>query len=261
MPIYDIAGNIISDAGSVGNIYSKSPSFYGFATDSGTMQGGCTDGTYIYYIITSANKLVKMDIATKTKTTVTYSSGLYGHGNDMTYNPLTGKIYIVTMANGVIRQVNPSTMADEGEIVPLDAGGNIVTSSGLAYDRVNNRYIISSGDKYTIFDSSWTFIKTFTLAAGSRWTYQGLETDGTYIFRPIWDSTTYECDILVLDMDGNTQTQIILPTLASREIETLVNDWNGCWYAIYNGSPAVYLMGLPKYANFHAVEMIHAILG
>lgn len=260
MPIYDSEGNVLYDAGSVSNLYSNSPSFYRFATDSGTMQGGCTDGTYIYYIITSANKLVKLNIADGTKTTVTYESGLYGHGNDMTYNPNTDKLYIVTMESGVIRQVNPSTLADEGEIVPLDADGNIVTSSGLAYDRTNDRYILSSGDRYTIFDSSWTFIKTFTLAAGSRWTYQGLETDGTYIFRPIWVSGTYECNILVLDMDGNAQTYIVLPTLASKEIETLVNDWSGAWYAIYNGSPAVYLMGLPKYANFHAVEMMHTIL-
>jgi len=56
------------------------------------------------------------------------------------------------------------------------------------------------------------------------------------------------------------QTQIVLPTLASNEIETLLNDWNGAWYAIYNGSPAVYLMGLPKYANFHGVEIAHKVM-
>lgn len=260
MAIYDINANVLYDANAVTNLYTDSPSFYRFATDSGTIQGGCTDGTYIYYIITSSNKLVKLDIATGTKTTVTYESGLYGHGNDMTYNPATGKIYVVTMENGVIRQVNPFTLVDEGEIVPLDADGNIVTSSGLAYDRKNGQYIISSGDSYTIFDSSWTFIKSFTLAAGARWTYQGLETDGTYIFRPIWVFGTYECNILVLDMDGNAQTQIILPALESKEIETLINDWNGAWYAIYNGSPAVYLMGLPKNTTLHAVETIHKIL-
>lgn len=260
MSIYDVTGNELIMPETFAQNYSESPDFIQFATDSGTMQGGCTDGTYIYYIITSANKLVKMDIATGTKTTVTYTAGLYGHGNDMTYNPVTNKILIVTMESGVIRQVNPSTLADEGEIVPLDAGGNIVPSSGLAYDRKNNRYIVSSGDNYTIFDSSWAFIRAFTLAAGSRWTYQGLETDGEYIFRPIWVSGTYECNILVLDMDGNLQTYITLPTLASKEIETLANDWDGVWYAIYNGSPAVYLMGLPKHTTFHAVEMTHKIL-
>jgi len=260
MAIYDVNGNVISGAESFEQAYTDTPNFLQFASDSGTMQGGCTDGTNIYYIITSANKLVKMDIATGTKTTVTYAAGLYGHGNDMTYNPVTNKILIVTMADGVIRIVNPSTLADEGQLVPVDGAGSIVTSSGIAYDREHDHYILSSGNTYTIFDGEWNFIKSFTYAIDSRWTYQGLETDGKNIFRPIWVSGTYECSILVLDMDGNLQTYIALPALASKEIETLANDWCGVWYAIYNGSPSISLMGLPRYATIHAVEMTHRIM-
>lgn len=260
MSIYDINGNVLYKPNAVSDLYTDNPSFYRFATDSGTMQGGCTDGTYIYYIVTSSNKLVKLNIATGEKTTVTYTSGLYGHGNDMTYNPVTNKIYIVTMDSGIIRIVNPSTLEDEGYITPLDGNGNTVYSSGLAYDRKNNRYIVTTNKYYYIFDASWNYIKSFEYELASRWTYQGVETDGVYVFRPVWVSGTYECNVVVLDMEGEYQTQIVLPTLESKEIETLVNDWSGAWYAIYNGSPAVYLMGLTKYANYHGTEITYLIM-
>lgn len=258
MAIYDVYGNVVQAADSVKDLYSENPSFYRFATFSGTQQGGCTDGEYIYYIIISTNTLGKLNIATGEKTTITYDSGLYGHGNDMAYNPVTGKVYIVTMTDGVIRQINPSTLADEGQIIPVDGSGNVIPSSGLAYDRKNNRYIISNSHNYTILDSSWNFIKTFSYNPGSKWTYQGLETDGTYIFRPLFASGSSENNILVLDMDGKMVMQIVLPVLANSEIESVANDWNGAWYAIYNGG--VYLMGLPRYANNHAVEIANKIM-
>ena len=260
MSIYDIYGNVIYQADSVDNLYTDNPSFYRFSTDSGTMQGGCTDGTYIYYIVTSSNKLVKLNIATGEKTTLTYTSGLYGHGNDMAYNPITNKIYIVTMESGAIRIVNPSTLEDEGYITPLDGNGNTVYSSGLAYDRKNNRYIVTNNKYYYIFDASWNYIKSFEYELEPRWTYQGVETDGVYVFRPVWVSGTSECGIFILDMEGNYQKQIALPAVESNEIETLANDWDGVWYAIYNGSPAVYLMGLAKYTNYHGTEITYSIM-
>lgn len=83
-------------------------------------QGGCTDGTYIYYYIkaqsdANAGTFVKMNRSNyAVESGNTKSMSLY-HGNDMTYNPDTGYIYVATTyqsgASSKIAVIDPSALS------------------------------------------------------------------------------------------------------------------------------------------------------
>ena len=253
--VYDIHGNVISDGGgsTFVNPVSDNPFLIQLTTqDAGVMQGACTDGENLYYCIYDENTLYKYNVRTGAKTSHVYSSGLYDHANDMTYNPNTDKIYVATMSNGVIRIVNPSTLEDEGSFTPKK-NGSTVSSSGIAYDRKNNKYILTSGNNYNIFDSEWNWLKSFTYNL-SQWTYEGVETDGNYIYRILWNGSTVN-KIALLDMNGSHVKTITVPS--DDELEALCNDWNGNWYAAINivqGGSSLHYIGMETYATLYAAN-------
>ena len=250
MAVYDISGNVISDAsGSVIDIFKSelrdTAWLHQIASDSdGVCQGACTDGTYIYYASINANKLKKYNLQTGEITAVSYTSGLYDHANDMTYNPNTGKIYIATMDNDAhIAIVNPSTLEEESRFSLLGADGNPLPNHGIAYDRINNRYVVANatiiegtyGQRYTVYDDNFNYVKTIVMPAPETHTIQGIETDGVRIYRALWNSAGHIDYVSVYDFDGNYIKTITVP--ATVELETLMHDWNGNWYMnFYTGS-------------------------
>lgn len=80
-------------------------------------QGGCTDGTYIYFYISYSDysnpgTFVKMNLSDYSEVT-TKTMDLF-HGNDMCYNPDTGYIYVSTMyvsgGQSRIDVIDPTTL-------------------------------------------------------------------------------------------------------------------------------------------------------
>lgn len=109
-------------------------------------QGGCTDGIYIYFYIkasseSDAGTFVKMKHSDYSIVS-TKSLSLY-HGNDMTYNPDTGYIYVATMyqsgTSSRIDVIDPETITVIAQkYVPFYA-------SAIAYDSSKKLFIGASG--------------------------------------------------------------------------------------------------------------------
>lgn len=258
--IYDVYGNIVSN--SILDSFRDSAYVKLLRTEQyGTMQGGCTDGTYIYYIMYNLNKICKYHILSQTIETRTYSSGLYGHANSLTYNPNTNKIYVTVMDEaGHIGVIDPNTLADVDMFVLEDSQGAAVQSSGIAYDRKNNCYLITKGASGYFFNSNFEFISAFTFPATSL-TYQGVECDGQHIYRPLWDSSNSISIICIYDYTGQLITDIAVPVL--NELEEVMNDWKNNWYLNFNivgGGGSLYYTGLLTTTNFETVSQIHSIL-
>ena len=253
MSLYNYNGEIID------NPYRSDAVIFQMYSDTAgakaDMQGCCTDGKYIYFAVPDRNTIYKYEILTGTVTSATYTSGALGHANSMTYNPTTEKIYVCTMdSSGTIAVVNSSTLAVESTFVLKDSNNTAITTSGIAYDRKNNRYIASSGNNYYFFDSSFAYVSTMAVVHPS-YTFQGLETDGEFILRPMWDSTNNKNFIGVYDFDGN---QIKLTEVPSAlEIEDVAFDWDGNYYIGINVPSAVgwklYYAGIREYINTNAV--------
>jgi hypothetical protein len=82
-----------------------------------------------------------------------------------------------------------------------------------------------------LLDSNFQLLKEFTVDHTHSYTYAGIETDGEYIFRLLWDGASNpNANYLVqYDYDGNLIKQSTVDS--TLECESLAYDWNGNWYA------------------------------
>lgn len=259
MAIYDVEGRQISDNGYLDTavVYPM----YEDETSTGNMQGGCTDGQYIYYVVYERKIVYKYEILTGTLTSSAVINTL-GHANSMAYNHDTRKLYICTMDDaGSIAVVDAGTLAYESTIVLTD-GTDPVLTSGIAYDRQNDRYVCSYGADYYLFDATFTYLSTFTAEYPSGYTFQGLETDGTVIFRPMWLRSANVNVIGIYDFSGNSIATITVPV--SLELEDVMYDWNGNFYLGINRPNTIgwglYYAGLMTYLETSAVMQISQIV-
>lgn len=274
MAIYDINGNellgndttIINNsvkAAIASNLRDEAYLKQLLSESGGSMQGSCTDGLYIYYIYHNTNILKKYNLATGEVTSHSYESGLYGHANDMTYNPNTDRIYITVMDdNATIAVVNPSTLEQESTFTLYGEGGALQPSHGIAYDRINNRYVFAGasttgiyGRQYTVTDANFNFVKKIMTPQSETYTIQGIETDGYLIYRALWDKTGNTNYVTAYDYDGNFVKTIHIPN--SNELETIMQDWQGNWYCNFNKSSggSLFICGLHKipYENIERI--------
>ena len=263
MALYDISGNLLNDS----SLFMLRDSAYLnqlLSETGGVMQGACTDGEYIYYVYYSTNTIKKYNIKTGEVTSNTYTSGLYGHANDMTYNPNTNRIYLTVMDDGGhIAVINPSTLEQVEQFVLYGEGGAVQPCHGIAYDRIHNRYVVANatttegtyGQRYSVFDGTFNYVKTIVMPNPETYTIQGIETDGFFIYRALWDDDNDTNYINVYDYDGAYIKTIKVEN--SNELETVTHDWNGNWYCNFNTSSggALYICGINKYP-FESIEKI-----
>lgn len=261
MAIYDINGNSLVDLN--GPVFRESAYLHRLLSETGgVMQGACTDGEYIYYVYYNTNIIKKFNISTGEVTSKTYTSGLYGHANDMTYNPNTGRIYLTVMDNGAhIAVIDPSTLEQIEQFVLYGEGGTVQPCHGIAYDRIHDRYVVANattitgtyGQRYTVYDSSFHYVDTIVMPSPETYTIQGIETDGTFIYRALWDENNGTNYIKVYDFEGTYIKTVKINN--SNELETVASDWNGNWYCNFNTSSGgdLYICGIKMYP-FESIE-------
>ncbi|MBP5379253.1 MAG: hypothetical protein J6Y64_06905 [Ruminococcus sp.] len=154
-----------------------------------SMQGACTDEAYIYYCHDNPKEIYKYDIANGTAISASID---VGHGNSMTYNYKTDKLYVVGV-DGNLYVVDKSTLAITNTI---DISSIVTSAVSIAYNRYIDKYFIVGGGYYTesknpsgiysfkkmyVLDDEFELEKTYTLP---NFTYaqQGMETDSRYIY-------------------------------------------------------------------------------
>lgn len=258
MAIYNVNGDIVNANSIVSDLRDKAYTVL-ISQVQGT-QGSCTDGVYLYSANTSSG-IYKFNIIERDTSSETVSVVL-DHANDMTYNPLTGKLYVCTMdANAHIAIVDPITF--ESEMFELkNPDESVHLCYGIAYDRKNNQYIIAdggtSGTGYSFYDSEFNFVKTITITRNEAYTIQGIETDGEHIYRALSPSGSWQGNyIYIHDMDMNYVTRIEIPY--SGELESISYDWNGSWYVTYNSRTALYV-GLTNALSFETSKQFQKIV-
>ena len=235
MSVYDVYGHDIGGGGSVNSLFLDKA--YLFKLKNLNDQGMCTDGTYIYSC--DGTTVRKSNILTKANTSVSQTSGFFGHANGMTYNPNTGYLYIVTSdSTKSVIVVDASDLSYVETIILYKADGTAAAPTQIAYDRKNDQYIAAAGSDYRFYDSSFTCVKSFDANHGG--TNQDLETDGQYIYK-CRSSVKSRGIIQVIDFGGNTIKQI---DVTGDEIESVAYDWNGNWYVNTKNSQGLY------YINF-----------
>ena len=206
-------------------------------TQTGTKQGGCTDGTYIYQCVGDSKnftymKVIKYKISDGTYTVRQYDgTPNFGHANDMTYNPNTGYLYVCTMrADGSILVLDADDLSYVETVYALNSGGNPYYVWQICYDRLANCYYSGDGSSNLVYDSNWNYVRTIQTSAHPDATAQGCETDGEYFYR-----ITYNPNLVdVCTVDGRFVKTITIPV--SGEPEAIMFDWNGNYYFSKNAN-------------------------
>lgn len=184
----------------------------------GTMQGGTTDGQFLYFACASPDKSkVRIVKSTTDGQVVATSSGFprrkVGHVNDMAYNSNLKLLVIGAMDFGanpsndnLLQFVDPNTF----EIKYSKRIPNGQTTSNICYNQSTDQYVI--GGKLYSSDLEYQNKKLFTAsgvdqdAGTTEGTVlnQGVECDSKYIYvmRVVWGGNGYNM-IATYDWNGN----------------------------------------------------------
>ena len=151
---------------------------------SSILQGGCTDGTYVYLIFTDGatsdakDRLLKIDLAEQSVEQMSEPLEI-DHGNDMTYNPKTGKLVVAHNAPNakILSFIDPKTLTvTKTKKIPDKV-------YGIAYDTLENCYFlgISGGYNFARYNGSLERETQFT-GRDNGATRQGIEVYGDAIY-------------------------------------------------------------------------------
>lgn len=189
-----------------------------------TVQGGCTDGTYAYYVLYNRKvencKIMKVRLSNQKVMKV---SGVLdiSHGNDMTYDSQSKKL-VVTHTTGNVKRlsvINPSTLKVEKNVdvtIPEKMAGvsdselkNLKGFCGIAYNAKRKQYVTflkSTGD-LMILNRNFKPVSYIKPSKKSSLTKQGIDVTDDYILLGYSGSTNV---IMVYTWDGTFVTQINL---------------------------------------------------
>lgn len=179
-----------------------------------TMQGGCTDGTYAYFLLEQKNivdpetgnnvsycMLFKVDMATWTVVAQSESLPL-DHGNGMTYNPKTNQILVAHCQNRTqeFSYVDPDTLTITGR---KSLGRNFYS---ITYNETHDKYVIGikGTNNFVIYDGAFNKLGEYEgVDPGSAYQtigYQNIHCDEDYIYILYTGDTQA---IMCYDWDGN----------------------------------------------------------
>lgn len=164
------------------------------------MQGGCTDGTYAYFVMENQAlgicELVKLSLSDWSIVKVGTDLDI-NHGNDLTYNAKTGKIVAVHNKPNynTLSVIDPETLKVESQVT-LDS-----KVYSIAYNEAADQYVvgISGTQEFQILNSNFKILKTYT-GIETDYVHQGMDCDDKYIY--FIQSSTVDNSIVVYDWDG-----------------------------------------------------------
>ena len=189
------------------------------------LQGACTDGTYIYHVMfnKSNDKCRILKTRLSDNSTVKVSSVLpLDHGNDMTYNPDTGKLIVVHYSTYPRRLsiIDPGTLKVVKKVdvsIPSKLKGasssklKAVTGfSAVAYSSQRQQYAVRiiKSHNYILLDKDMKPVKYVTVTKNDDELNQGIDADGDYIYDVQSPRKSSFNTITVYDWDGEYQFKV-----------------------------------------------------
>lgn len=211
-------------------------SIAGYVKGCGVMQGGATDGKYLYYACTATDwkstKIVKVSLdGTTVAESGKFTKADFGHANDMTYNSKLGLLVLGAWEEDGDRQkvqfIDPSTLTIK---YTKHLEGNDRRSNAICYNAATDQYSVV-GD---IFDANLQYqnktlfsqndIDNDTGETAGKVKNQGIECDSSYIYtmRVVPGNPWYTI-ISVYDWSGKNVAMYKIPVDDESENMTIVN--------------------------------------
>ncbi len=196
------------------------------------MQGGCSDGKYLYMAMTNDNHayIFKYDLNDYSEVACSKSLPL-DHCNDICYNPDTGKLVVAHNAPNrtKISIVDPETLTvDESKTLPCQI-------FSIAYCSARQQYAVglSGGQNFALLTSDFKMIKKYAVTS-TGYTTQGMDCDEDFVYFVQYHQNV----IMIYDWSGKLvkRVDMTLPGIEPENI-CLVGDifYIGCNNAKWNG--------------------------
>lgn len=224
------------------------------------VQGGCTDGTYMYvcmenqagdYEHTSKHTTIICKLELATGQLVAMSAPLkLDHSNDMAYNSTTGELIVVHCGsengrNKTLSFLDPETLTilrTRDAILPNGA-------YALAYNATRNQYVTGDGGSasLSVCNAGFAYLDTMSSFATGHIT-QGIDCDDDYIYSVLTGDGKDGIDdegfgyLVISTWEGKlvATCRIPLPTGESSEIETeCIFHVGNDFYVVYNALDGV----------------------
>ncbi len=204
------------------------------AVDGYTVQqGAATDGKFAYFILENQDEdlcsLWKVDMETWEVVDKAFGLAL-DHGNDMTYNPNTGRLVAVHNKPHYswVSIINPET---------LEIEQTLVTSTGMrsiAYSAERDQYAVGLAGNvhFALLDSDFRYIAKIKCQDPGL-TTQGMDCDENHVYFPLYNRVTGENIVSIYDWEGNFVGDIPMED-NGLEVEAMFN-FEGNYYASYYG--------------------------
>ncbi|MBE6577745.1 MAG: hypothetical protein E7653_06365 [Ruminococcaceae bacterium] len=200
-----------------------------------SLQGSCTDGTYVYALKTDGNddetRVVRIDPKTWTVDMIGPIVNV-GHANDLTYNPNTGYLYAIHMGT-TYTLIDPST---------LNAVSQKTLSKSffsMAYSEIGDRYVVTKTgqSKYNfalmVYDGELKTCTSEFETVRLGYTAQGIFCDSHYIYYSQSGITNAAKNIITVYTWGGERVCLLYVDNVD-EIESIF--WyDGAFYAAFNG--------------------------
>lgn len=187
---------------------------------AGTVQGGCTDGKYVYVGMMGKSDGVEFGVVSKYDITTGEIVGSSErlptfHTNDMTYDAKNNRIVIATLDAGWTRLsfVDAETLEYKGDLITP------VGIRGLEYLPDSNTYVAAGFNiEIMILDENFNKLSSHICADQTLMT-QGLYSDGEYVYDPRYLEGRAVHLMVVEDMEGNLVSSASIYGLSGAEPE------------------------------------------
>lgn len=195
------------------------------------LQGGATDGTYLYYCIENQSLsehesyIYKVEIATG-KIVKRSESLQLDHSNDMTYNSKLNQLVVVhnQPKTSLVSFVNVDTLE---KVNTIDIGRGIFS---MAYNETRDQYIVghSGGQTFCVLDSNFEYIREYSPVPATSSTTQGMACDDNFLYFAQSGANV----VVVYDWDGY-QVAIIPIEFTNIETENICIVGNDIYIGFY----------------------------
>jgi DNA-binding beta-propeller fold protein YncE len=191
-----------------------------------TLQGGCSDGEYVYFALYNRKKekckIAKFDLATGEKIKVSKVLSI-SHGNDLTYNSAQDILVAVHSSNNgrKVSLIDPETLKIiSHEFITLDTPVPGMSEKrrkafkgigALAYNEQYDQYVgrVKNTNDLLFMDDSFNAIRYVSIDKPVKQTFQGMDTVGEYVLvgQSFKKSSDYNM-LSVYDWQGNYISRI-----------------------------------------------------
>ncbi len=215
-----------------------------------SVEGGCSDGKYLYYALTSNGRqyvtiikydLDKKEVIASSDVVQLFEKQSWGEDCNLLYQ--NGLIYLINNGNDTMKAFDSNTLMLRNDINAIrfgDENSNYSKVTSVGYNEATKNYVFSIGGQMYITDEDKNvtntislkaehtkdFFKDFALASDSGASFQTLYADNEYIYALFNHNAWLASEIQIFDWSGNKIKTITIEVDTNDDLNKAKGQYN-----------------------------------